>query len=412
MKCRISQAHLHRGLSLVSHAVPPKALLPFQSCLLATLEAGRLRLSAVKEDLGIHCWVATEHIDEAGTTLLPASLLATYVSHLPAASVTITAPSPALPTACQVHCGQSHAEMTRVVMDVDEFPHIATFAEGGEPLLLLESVLLKQLIEQVCYAASKDESRPALTGMQIDIRDGKAQFVAADAFRLAMRTIALPDSDLRCSLLVSARTMSDLAKILPYEGTVRLLLTPERHHLLFHLESCDLSVPLLDAVYPQFQAVFPPSYQTRIVLKTQELLAALKLMLPFAQAGDKGLHLTCRGEDSAPETLEQHSHTLHLELVTREIGKNEQVMSARVEGPSQRISCNIHYLLDALSVIDTAEVALELVQPHRPLILKPLGPIDAVAVMMPMSEPATAAPRSHTPVPTAQAAAVAAVATH
>lgn len=384
MQVTVTQQHFHQSLTIVSHAVPSKPSLPIQSFLLATTDGQRVRLSAMREEMGIHCWMPVQQLAEAGTMLLPAQLITSFVGNFPAAPVTITSPSPADATACRITCQRIKANIKNAAEDCAEFPLIPSYAEGGERLLLLDAALLKQIIRQIAFAAGKDDNHPAFTGIQIQINNGTAMFAAADAFRLAVHTIALPDDQLCCTLLIPARTMTDLAKILPHQGAVQMMLTPDRHQLLFHTDTMDLSARLLHERFPDVRRAIPTTSTTRAVVHTQELAEAIRLMQPFANVSKHIVHLTFVGESD--EQMEGEPQTVKLQATAQDVGTNEQVVNAQVQGPNQKLICNANYLSDVLSVIDEPEVAVEITTPVAPVALKPVGESQYVAVVMPMTE--------------------------
>ncbi len=398
MRITTTQVHLSHGLSTVSHAVPNRTTRPIEAYILAAIDRGRVRLSARKDDIGIHCWVAADSVSEEGATLLPAKLITDFVGNLPSSPVSLEAPSSADPTSCNVRCLRISADMKNALEDVREFPHIPSFTEGGELILQLDAELLKEIIAQVAFAAADkdDYSRSALLGMHIEMSGGEAVFAAADSFRLAIRTIPIPDDQLRCRMLLSARTMEELAKILPYDGTVQVLLTPDRNQALFHTDTMDLSARLLDAVFPNFRGVIPEAWTTRAILRTQELASTVRLMLPFAREGKNTIRFKITGTSNEYVGFDREPNTVKLEAVAQDVGNNENIVAAKVEGPDQEIHFNLKYLSDVLSVIGTPEVAFEVTARERPAVIKPVGQTNYVYVLMPMSNNQTSTARTST----------------
>ncbi len=387
MQFTVTQQDLNRGLSLVSHAVPGRPTQPIQSYILATTDGNQVRLSARQEDIGIHCWIPASQSEERGAILLPAKLISDFVGNLPLASVAITSPSLTDPMSCNVRCLRISANMKNGAEDPAEFPSIPSYADGGALVLQLDTELLKQVIAEVAFAAAdKAALLPGLTGMNIEIGNGKAVFAAADSFRLAVRTILIPDDHLRQTLLLPARTMEELAKILPYEGTVQVLLTADHHQVLFHTSTVDLSSRLLSAAFPNLNnGALPGEWSTRAILPTQELASLVRLMMPFAREGRNFIRLKLYGETSESLCLDREPNTLQLEVVAQDIGENQNVITAQVAGPDQEIDLHVKYLSDVLSVITTAQIALEVTDRLSPVVIRPVGGDDYLYVMMPVN---------------------------
>src|SRR6266567_3960182 len=179
MRFITTQQELHRGLSLVGHAVPGKPLQPIGAYIRAEAEAStrRVRLSARSEDLGIHCWIPASEVEESHVTLLPGALFSDFVSNLPLSPITVIAPSPSDAMSCHVRCSRISANMKNGAQDPAEFPQIPCYADGGQPLLHLDAELLKQMIAQVAFTAASTDAAaamPGLTGINVEIGNGKA----------------------------------------------------------------------------------------------------------------------------------------------------------------------------------------------------------------------------------------------
>ncbi len=410
MKFTAKQPELSRGLTIVSHAVPNRATIPIQKYILATTEQGRVRLTARREDIGIHYWVDTEAIEDEGIALLPAHLISDFVRNVPASSVMVTSPSPQHVDSCNVRCLRSSADMKNATDDPTEFTQPPLFVEGGEMLMQLDAELLKQIVAKTAFAAAEKEGStwPWAVGLRVEIEGGKALFAATDSFRLAMYTLPVPDDQLQCRFLIPAKTMQELAKILPYEGTVHVLLTPARNAALFHVElahlneSVDLSTRLLSSEnYPNLHQAVPATWTTRVVMNTQELASTVKLMLPYAHENQEKIQFQFFGEQG------EDANTVSLETFAADVGKIENTVAAQVQGPDQEIHLNVKYLLEVLDALDTPKVALEVTASNSPVVLKSIGPGEYVYVMMPIksNQPSTqqtsAQERRGTEIPTA-----------
>src|SRR5437660_4923659 len=144
--------------------------------------------------------------------------------------------------------------------------------------------MLKEMIEEVAFAAADDDSRPVLTGVLVQVSDERLTFAAADAFRLAVRVAPLPGDDHpRGDSLIPARTLTELARILPSEGPVEMIVTPNRSQVLFHTASLDLVSRLIEGSFPNFRQIIPQEHTTRAVVETKEFAAAVKSAALFAR---------------------------------------------------------------------------------------------------------------------------------
>jgi DNA polymerase-3 subunit beta len=375
VKITCKQQDLSRGLSAVSHAVSGRSTLPILANILLATDHGRLKLSATNLEIGINCWVEAQ-IEEEGTTTVPAKLITEFVNSLPPASVEMTLAEET--NTLNIKGQRSSANIKG--MDASEFPQIPS-NEGGEPPVLLEAAQLKEMIDEVAFAAAEDDSRPVLTGVLVQVSDEKLTFAAADAFRLAVRVADLPgDGHPRGDILIPARTLTELARILPAEGQVEMIVTPNRSQVLFHTPTLDLVSRLIEGSFPNFRQIIPKESTTRAVVETKEFAAAVKSASLFARDSSNiaRVKINPAGEDG------QGTGELTIEATAEDLGDNVSTVNAAVDGPELQIIFNVKYLADVLNTISTQEVALEASSATKPGVLRPVGPNDCTYVIMPM----------------------------
>jgi len=375
VKITCKQQDLSRGLSVVGHAVSSRSTLPILVNILLSTEQGRLKLSATNLEIGINCWIDAE-IHEEGTTTVPAKRFADYVNSLPQAPIDLSGDEG---HTMNIKSGRATAEVKG--MDPSEYPQIPT-AEGGETPIIIEASLLKAMIDEVAFTAAEDDSRPVFTGVYVQVANEKITFAAADSFRLAVRTAPLAGHDeTHEPVLIPAKTLTELARILPAEGAVQIIVTPNRSQVLFHTDNVDLVSRLIEGTFPNFWGIIPKEHTTRAVVETKVFAAAVKSVMPFARDSSNIARIKISGGGS--DGLEPGSLTI--EATAEDIGATVNTINSAVDGPEQQVIFNVKYLSDVLSVLDTPEVALEVTSPARPGVVKPVGSTDYTYIIMPMT---------------------------
>ncbi len=368
------QENLRRGLGLVTHAVATRSTLPALSTVLIETDQGRLKLAATDLSLGITCWIGCQ-INAEGGVAVPARLLGDFVGSLGNEPVHMELD----PRTRTLHLQCQRYEADIKGLDPMEFPAIPTI-EGAEPAALLDAELLRGAIGQVVFAASTEDTRPAMTGVYTRIRRDGLLLVAADGFRLALRTLEMSrPAERELNVIVPARAMAELGRILAdQEEPVQVVLTPNLNQVLFHTDRVDLVANLVEGRYPDYEAIIPQVYSTRATLSTAEFLKAVRIASFFARDGANIIRLEIQpGGTQAPGKV----------IVTAsaaEVGSNVGEVDTMVEGAGGRIAFNARYLTEALSVLGAPEVALELQGSDRPGVIKPVGRTDQVHVIMPM----------------------------
>jgi DNA polymerase-3 subunit beta len=375
MRISVLQENLKRGLAIVGHAVAGKTTLPVLSNVLLATDGGRLKLAATNLEIGITHWIGAK-VEEEGAITVPAKLLADVISGLPNDKVTLTLD--ARTQTVKVDCARFTNNIKGI--EADEFPAIPTISDR-EPTATLPPQLLREAIDQVAFAAASDDSRPVLAGVLVRLRESQAILAAADGFRLATRTMLLPEP-IRGGqdFIVPARALSELSRIIgDTEGMVSITVTPGGGQVLFHTETTDLVTRLIDGKFPDFERIIPAQHLTRTVLETQELLKAVKLASFFAVNSQNVVKLTLEpGGDLAPGHLVISANAA-------EVGDNRGELDAMIHGDGGQIALNVKYLGDALAAMKTAQVALETQTAQSPGVLKPVGQDGYVHIIMPMS---------------------------
>lgn len=369
MKIICKQADLAKGLSIVSHAVSSKSTLPILANIRIEATEEWLKLSATNLEIGINCIIDAE-ISGVGITTLPAKTFIDLVNSLRPGQIELSTEEESF----DVHVQAKGSKAMIKGMDPEEFPSIPTSEEGEEPIIL-EAGQLKEMIAQTVIAAADDDSRPVLTGVFTEIKDEQVSFAAADAFRLALRQAPLQGHEqAHAPILIPAKTLSELKSILPNDGAVQMVVTPNRGQVLFHTEHIDMVSRLIEGTFPNIMAAIPKEHTTRVVVETKEFFAALKSVIPFARDNSNIVRIKVEAAGS-----------LTLEAIAEDVGSNITTIAAAVEGPDVEIILNARYVGDVVAILDTPEMAIEVTSAARPAVFKPVSSVEYTYVAMPMS---------------------------
>jgi DNA polymerase-3 subunit beta len=374
VKISCLQENLAKGLSIVGRAVASRSTLPVLSNVMLATDSGRLKLSATNLELGINCWVGAK-VTEEGATTVPARLLTDFVNSLPPEQIDLEL---AVRTqTLNARCARFEANIKGI--DAQEFPIIPT-ADDGEHAIRLEPEALRQIIEQVVFAAATDESRPILTGVLARFEGDRLTMAAADGFRLSVRGAPLAQPvDETIEVIIPGRALGELARIsADQEDWVEVVITPARNQILFHLQDIDLVSQLIEGRFPDYRQIIPSGYTTRTVLDTSGFLKVARVSHLFARDAANIVRLEVAPGD---ELMPGH---ITLAATSAELGDNVGQLDASIEGDPLEIAFNAKYLIDVLSVMDTAQVALETSSASSPGVLRPIGDDDFVHVIMPM----------------------------
>lgn len=374
MKVTVLQENLARGLGIVSKAVSPRSTLPVLANVLVATDEGRLRLSATNLELGITCWIAAR-IDEDGSTTVPARTFSDLISVLPGDQVHLTLDVKT--QSLNVKSGTSTNDIKCI--DAQEFPPLPVpDLEGAVQVNVGD---FREMIHQVAFAASTDEARPVLMGVLVQVEKDKMTMAAADGFRLSVRKALLATpAPAPVSAIVPAQALKELARVAADgEEPIYMVLPKGRGQVIFRVKDVEVVSQLIDGTFPDYQQIIPRSYKSRTLVSTASLLKACKQAEIFAREGSNVARLNIKSTqgDLQPSEVE-------ISAVSEETGKNETIVEATVDGGGLLIAFNVKFLREALEIIKTPNVALEMSTPIAPGVVKPVGDDDFLHVIMPM----------------------------
>jgi DNA polymerase III subunit beta len=371
VKVQVLQENLQRGLSIVGRAVATRSTLPITANVLLQTDRGRLKLAATDLDIAISTWVGAK-IDEEGATTVPSRLISDFVSSLPAATVNLEIPD----RSRQVRLECARNESTINTMDAEDFPRIASIAEGAA--VELDPRALRRAIERVEFAAATDDSRPVLTGVHVKTDGTRLTLASADGFRLAVADVTLASAPAdNIEVIIPARALREVARLVgDASEPVTMRINTQRTQVLFELTDTELVAQLIQGTFPNYNQLIPAEYNTRCTVDVEEFKREARIAAIFARDGSGIIKLQLQPGNGVPGKLSVSARA-------EEIGDNLGEIDAEVEGDASKIAFNSRYLSDVLNAL-SGKVALEMTNPSSQGVFRPVGEPDYVHVVMPM----------------------------
>lgn len=363
MKITTTRQSLLDALLVVSRAVSARAALQALSGILITTDGGAT-LRATDMELGLEVGLEGE-IEGGGAVVLPGRLLVEVARSLPDGSVTL-----ALREAerdIEISAGSSRFHLR--TLPADDFPH---FPESEGEGVALPAPPLRDTINRVARAASRDEARPVLTGVLVTVEGDEMTMVATDSYRLAVKTTKLSTSvPERLEANVPARALRELARLVEAGGEDSLQVWLTRNQAIFRVGSVSLSSRLIDGQFPNHSQLLPESYEHEVKLPRAELLEVTRRVSQLAQR-NAALRLSF-GEGELVVSAE-----------TPDLGDAREALPAPYSGELLEIGFNPEFVRDGLESIDSDEVVFKLISPLRPGLLEPAGKEGFRYLVMPI----------------------------
>jgi DNA polymerase III subunit beta len=373
MRLSCQQEDLHRGLSAVSRAIPARSTLPITQHVLVEVGDSSITLSATDAETIAITYTIDADVEEPGSITLPSRLLADFVATLPHQPISMTLAERSRQVS--LACARNTASVGG--MDPDDFPPIPSVTTGDA--ITIEAARLRAAIGQTVFAAATDDSRPVLTGVHFHFNDGALRLAAADGFRLSVHTLPV-DTQLDRAVIVPARALGELGRLLQEVGSgdVTVTFNQTGTQVQFDVGHARLIANLIQGTFPNYDQLIPSNFSTRTEVSVGDFMRETRIASIFARDGSGIVRIIASpGEGSDPGTL-------YITARAEEVGDNEGILDALVDGQESKIAFNGRYLTDVLNVIDTERVAIETTSPSSPGVLRPVGDDRFIHVVMPM----------------------------
>lgn len=367
------QENLSKGLATVGRAVASRATLPVTQNVLIQTDQGRLKLTATNLEIAISTWIGGQ-IESEGAVTIPARMLTDFVNSLPAEKVEIDLVNE--PKGIHIRCANFQATINGT--DAGEFPPIPSVDDGAS--INIPGDTLRGALERVVFSAATDDSRPALTGVNVDITEDSLTLAAADGFRMSVERTELRDGPAdEVSCIVPARTMSELQRMLTDpSGEVEFTITDARTQALFRLANIELVTQLVQGTFPDYEKIMPVSHTTKANIDLHRMVQAARAASVFARDGSGIIRLVMSPGANGDEG------SISVSSRAEEMGDNKGVVTARVEGDESKIAFNSRFLMDVLNVIRGDDVILETTTPSSPGLFRSDKLAGYSHVIMPM----------------------------
>jgi DNA polymerase III subunit beta len=371
MQLNCLQENLSHGLGVVQRAVATRTTLPITQHVLMSTDGGRLKMSATNLEIAISTWVGAE-IQEEGAITVPARLLTDFVNSLSKQTISVTTTSPAK----GIELKGDHVDATINGADAAEFPPIPSVDDGIATRV--DPKAIREAIHQVVLAAAVEDSRPVLTGVNVELEGTSLTLAAADGFRLAVHKAELLDPvPEKLSVIVPARTLQEVERLIDGDDPIDILVTPQRSQVLFRLKNVEIVSQLIQGTFPNYSQLVPQEHTTRVIVDLGELQRATRTASIFAKDGSGiiRIQMTPGASGAGKVTISSRAE---------ELGDNTGEIEAEVEGEEGKIAFNSRYLSDVLAVLGKDKVAMEMTTSSSPGVIKPVDSDNYIHVVMPM----------------------------
>ena len=351
MRFTCEKSMLVQGLNIAGRTVAQKSSLSVLEGILCRAGVG-LSLTGYNMETAITYQIDAE-VTDAGECILPAKLFGDIIRRLPEGPVTVL-----VDDNYKVSIRAGYASFTISAENAEDYPELPD-VNSGRPVHLPQNKL-KELISGTIFAVSENQGRPIHTGVKFEVEEETVSAIAVDGFRLARRTWHTESPTGRTmSFVVPAPGLKEVEKILTdSEEDAAFTLGPK--HILFTIGGATLVCRLLEGDFLDWRRVVPTNCPVKLVAHVSDLASSIERV-----------GLIVSEKYKSPVRCVFGNQVLQLRTNTT-IGAAEDRCAIAGDGKELEIDFNVRYLADALRVIPSEEVCLELTNGLSPIVLTPV----------------------------------------
>jgi DNA polymerase-3 subunit beta len=362
MKLTCTREELVQRLAVVSRGLSTRTAVQILGGILLSAESGKLMLAATDMELSLRASLDAQ-VEGEGAVVVPGRLLVELTRLLPDAQVAIEQRA----DESVVHVSSGSFESRLNTYTAEDFPRLPD-AETLERHRVDRDALL-ETITRVSRSASRDESRPVLTGILVRFEPGKIVMAATDSYRLSVKETALPSSAPELEAIVPARALAELARVA--QGAEQVELGVHENQVVFGIDGIWLTTRRIDGQFPNYRQLVPETFEHEIVLPREELLDVVRRIAVMAQR-------------NSPLRLRFAEGEISVSARTQDVGEAQESLPAAFTGEPLEIGFNADFLRDGIESVTGDALRIRLISPLRPCILQSESADDFLYLIMPI----------------------------
>jgi DNA polymerase III subunit beta len=337
-----------RQISIVSRAASTRTTVQVLAGILLQAEGGKLHLAATDMELSLRTSLDAS-VDTEGAVVVPGKLLVDLARLLPGDEVAIEHRQ----GEGVVEIVSGGATYRMHTYNAEDFPRLPE--PTSTEMASIDAEALLATAAKVSRAASRDESRPVLTGILVRFEGDNLIMAATDSYRLAVKETSMSTPGPELDAIVPARALLELGRIA--QGASELQLGVQENQVLFATDGILLTTRRIEGQFPNYRQLLPETFEHELALPREELLEVVRRVAVMAQR-------------NAPLRLQFAEGELTVSAQTQDVGEARESMPAAFAGDPLDIGFNPEFLRDGIESAEGDEVRLKLISPLRPAVLQ------------------------------------------
>ncbi len=351
MKISVDRETFLTQLQMASRVASTRSAIQALSGIQVVVSEQESELRATDMDVSLRIPIDAQVV-RPGTVVLPARLLLDVVRSLPSNDVSLEL----RPAEQDVELISGSATFHIRTLRAEDFPPFPDPDPASAVSVPVESFI--HTATKVAGSASRDETRPVLTGILVSASEHELSMVATDSYRLSVKETKLPASlSSGFEVNVPARALQELARLGAVAEEDDLSISVLQNQVVFTLGKVILSSRLIDGQFPNYRQLIPEGFEHELRLAGGELSDVVRRIALLAQK-------------NAPLRLAFGPGELTVSAQTPDVGEASESLPVAFQGEGLEIGFNPDFLRDGLEAVEDGDLVLKLISPLRPGLIE------------------------------------------
>ena len=352
MKIYCNRTELNKALNNVSHSVPVRTTSNILEGILINVEDNKMKLTSTDTNMTTE---TTINVNSDGICefVVPAKLFSAIIAKLPEEDMMIDYDNER--SKINIKSGGSNSEI--ICFRGDEYPKIRL--DEGEKVFYLDKEDVKKLIKKTAFSASTDEFNRIITGVLLEIKDGKMKMVGVDPYRIATYKIDVDNKE-NVSVIIPAKLIIEVSKFIDDDGDSKMSFEIIDNKVVMKFDNNKVIINTYSGKFIDYERILNKEGNINVRVKKDDLLKSTERASLLASVQNNNLIRFNIGKDM-----------IYITSLNEE-GNIEEKVEIINDGEELNIGINSRYLKDALSVIEDEEININFKDSVSPVIIKPL----------------------------------------
>ena len=355
LNVKVDRKELLKAIQIVENAVTENKIREVLSGIYIEAKENKIILKGTDLELSINTEISGEIISE-GKIVIKHKLIEEFLKQILDEKIELIEEQGKL----VIKTDSTNTEFS--LYDAENFP-IQSKMELGLEYTFNKNKLLSY-IENVKISASADPENLAVNCIRFEIEENKLKLVSSDTYRLTYIEEELEENEKNkegLSVSIPLKTIEGLIKIMRLIDEENIIFKSDGTKVFFKFSNVEILTRVIELQFPDYKSILKNAqHDKKVLLNTKDFLSVLKRTLIFVRDN----------KDAKNGGIFSFENNKLVLTGINENAKIKEELATIQEGEDLKISLNVKFLLDYISILDGKVTELKLMNSKSSVLVK------------------------------------------